>query len=135
MTVVPDEVISGVRAADLVTAMQSCDSPAGEIILSMPKFKIEYDFANVTNVMKELGVREIFIRDVGDYGNLFLEVGNHENRDFFAIILITLTHWNLSNYLGYRRCRRVLMWIPSSTKLSSKWTRKGPQLLPLLRSL
>ena len=42
----------------------------------MPKFKIEYNFNRVEHVLKKLGVRDMFIPNVGDFGDLFAELGD-----------------------------------------------------------
>ena len=70
----PDDVINGMTAADLISAMQSTRPIFNEFKLLMPKFKIEYNFDSAKDVLKELGVTEIFARGVGDFGNLFTEV-------------------------------------------------------------
>ena len=69
----PDDVINGMTAADLISAMQST-RPGYPCILLMPKFKIEYNFDGAKDVLKKLGVTEIFAPGVGDFGNLFTEV-------------------------------------------------------------
>lgn len=59
--------------AELVKVIKSAKYRQ-DVILSMPKFKIEYHFRSVQSCMKELGVEKIFVPCGADYGNLFTSV-------------------------------------------------------------
>lgn len=52
-------------------------SSRGEVCLTMPKFRIHYDFDKVVEHLRELGVNKIFVPDEGDFGNLFSKVKNN----------------------------------------------------------
>ena len=70
----PHDVIKGMTTADLINAIQST-RPFGNLCrLLMPKFEIEYNFDSAKDVLKKLGVTEIFAPGVGDFGNIFTEV-------------------------------------------------------------
>lgn len=46
----------------------------GIVTLTMPKFKIEYEFKNLPALLSELGVTKMFLMDECDLGNMFPEV-------------------------------------------------------------
>lgn len=64
-----DEVLASIQIQDLIRAVES---PRGnsEVTLTMPIFKIEYRFNRTQELLQELGVNEIFVPGVGDFGNL-----------------------------------------------------------------
>lgn len=56
-----------------MSAIRSPVFPVG-VSLSMPKFKIEYNFANLKETLKTLDVNKIFTPGDGDFNNLFSKV-------------------------------------------------------------
>ena len=68
-----DEVLAGMQPTELSNALRS-EFFRGRVVLSMPKFKIEYTFDKVQNILSELGVKRIFSPGDADFGNLFLKV-------------------------------------------------------------
>lgn len=56
----------------IVTKLENLRGP--KVVLTMPKFKIDYRYGNVVPHLKSLGVNKIFKAGVGDFGDLFDEV-------------------------------------------------------------
>ena len=69
-----DELISGVTMTELTGSIKSSDSEGAEVVLSMPKFKIEYQPDSLIETLEKLGVRGAFSPIFADLGNLLLEV-------------------------------------------------------------
>lgn len=63
------------KVDELASAIDSLNSYHGpKVVLTMPKFKIEYNFGKVKDHMQQLGVNKIFNAGVGDFSNMFSEV-------------------------------------------------------------
>ena len=87
---------------DLVEAVKSapCERQSQEEVfeLLMPKFKTEYNFDSVKDVLRKLGVKEILTTGTGDFGNLFIEVSypSRRLRDEFTLRHRTLRKLELN---------------------------------------
>ncbi|XP_003737604.1 serpin B9 [Galendromus occidentalis] len=70
-----DDVIAGMSISELASTIESVEQQPGTIVaLTMPKFKIAYDFEDLPKNLKGLGVNKMFIRGECDLGNLFSKV-------------------------------------------------------------
>lgn len=72
---ISDEVLARMTASDLAQAVEKLNNVRGpKVVLTMPKFKIDYKYGNVMDHMRALGVNKIFTPGVGDFGDLFEKV-------------------------------------------------------------
>lgn len=67
-----DDILSTMSAAEMSSAVEKLNSSYGpKVILTMPKFKIDYKYDSLMSHMKALGVNKIFKAGEGDFGDLF----------------------------------------------------------------
>ncbi|OQR66414.1 putative serpin-Z12-like [Tropilaelaps mercedesae] len=67
-----DEVLSNIHIMDVAQAVEKLNNAKGpKVVLTMPKFKIDYKYGNIVEHMKAIGVNKIFSPGDGDFGDLF----------------------------------------------------------------
>lgn len=70
-----DEIIAEAPPSELASTIRDVRGPEGfQVILTMPKFKIEYNLADLPKRLADLGVSKMFIAGECDFGNLFSDV-------------------------------------------------------------
>nr|ALC78838.1 serpin-1 [Dermanyssus gallinae] len=70
-----DEVLVTMTAAEMHSAVEKLNATRSpQVLLTMPKFKIDYKYGNLVEHMKALSVTKIFAG--GDFGDLFEEMGD-----------------------------------------------------------
>lgn len=75
-----DEIMAKMTTAEMAQAVEKLNNARiQQVVLTMPKFKIDYKYVNVVRHIQALGVTKIFNAGEGDFGDLFEEV----NEDFF----------------------------------------------------
>lgn len=69
---IQDDVLLETTPSDIASALNELNNSMGPPVdLTMPKFKIEYNFESVKDHMKQLGVNKIFQAGLGDFSNMF----------------------------------------------------------------
>lgn len=67
-----DEIIAKMTAAEMFRILDKLYKPNGpDIVLTMPKFKINFKYESIVDHMQALGVKKIFSAGEGDFGELF----------------------------------------------------------------
>ncbi|XP_018494950.1 serine protease inhibitor-like [Galendromus occidentalis] len=70
-----DEVIADISMFELASTIESVGKPSGiTVLLTMPQFRIEYNFDSIPEYLKDLGVKKMFVPGECNLGNLFSKV-------------------------------------------------------------
>ncbi|XP_022659097.1 leukocyte elastase inhibitor-like isoform X3 [Varroa destructor] len=70
-----DEIMAKMTTAEMAQAVEKLNNARiQQVVLTMPKFKIDYKYVNVVRHIQALGVTKIFNVGEGDFGDLFEEV-------------------------------------------------------------
>ncbi|XP_022659099.1 serpin B6-like isoform X5 [Varroa destructor] len=69
-----DEIMAKMTTAEMAQAVEKLNNARiQQVVLTMPKFKIDYKYVNVVRHIQALGVTKIFNVGEGDFGDLFEE--------------------------------------------------------------
>lgn len=59
----------------MIRSVEKLDTVSGpKVVLTMPKFKIDFKYKSIVDHLKALGVTKLFKGDIADFGDFFEQV-------------------------------------------------------------